>query len=507
MKLRAKLLLLALLSVVSCTYIDSGRDPTDPEEETIPTSMEIQPERADLAYLGETTVFAAVVRDQNGDVIPSAQVTWSVDNDSVATVNPNGTVKAVSNGSAMVEARFQILSATATVAVEQVATVLEVASGTQQRGSTGRKLYEPIVVLALDQGGSGVPGAEVTFSPADPADGWVSRPVSSADADGLASTAWVLGPLGGTQTLQAALASGEQAAITAVGYETGWPIFRIDLVTDSLTRQEEDWVRSAAAKWESVLTGGLGPMELRDDADATECEVVSRTFEQGHAVDDVELYVKPLEDPDYIYIIDYCWVRFGSWVPIIAGLAINFPSLQEEFPHEIVPLVTQAMGVILGQYGWANERRGLVENLSSDWLSGTPGADSHFTGELALSAFEGVGGADYAGKKVPLRNDGRFGSDAFWRPEVFGDELMSGTYGGRRPLSRVTVQAFADFGYEVNVGAADAYTLPNPDVAAARAADPVREIAVGYSDGPTYVASPDGRIVYVLHPGSQGRRP
>lgn len=91
-----------------------------------------------------------------------------------------------------------------------------------------------------------------------------------------------------------------------------------------------------------------------------------------------------------------------------------------------------------------------------------PGADSHFVGPKAIAAFDAAGGTAYSGGKVPLQNNGEYGTDARWRGSVFGNELMSSTYawGEPHPLSAITVQSFADLGYVVDVEAADAYTLP-----------------------------------------------
>jgi hypothetical protein len=51
--------------------------------------------------------------------------------------------------------------------------------------------------------------------------------------------------------------------------------------------------------------------------------------------------------------------------------------------------------------------------------------------------------------------------DVHWRESIFKTELMTGYISGpTNPLSSVTIGALADFGYNVNFAAADAYTIP-----------------------------------------------
>ncbi|MEM9648443.1 MAG: leishmanolysin-related zinc metalloendopeptidase, partial [Bacteroidota bacterium] len=64
---------------------------------------------------------------------------------------------------------------------------------------------------------------------------------------------------------------------------------------------------------------------------------------------------------------------------------------------------------------------------------------------------------------IPVANTGGSGTrDGHWREQVFDNELMTGFIdSGINLLSRMSVAAFEDMGYEVNYGAADVYTLPD----------------------------------------------
>lgn len=65
---------------------------------------------------------------------------------------------------------------------------------------------------------------------------------------------------------------------------------------------------------------------------------------------------------------------------------------------------------------------------------------------------------------VPLADTGGPGTrEGHWRERTFGDELFTGYISGQiRPISRMSVASFKDLGYEVNMLAADPYTLPQP---------------------------------------------
>lgn len=63
---------------------------------------------------------------------------------------------------------------------------------------------------------------------------------------------------------------------------------------------------------------------------------------------------------------------------------------------------------------------------------------------------------------VPVEAGGGPGTrDAHWRESTFDDEIMTGYLNtGFNPLSRLTIGSLADLGYHVDLGAADAYSLP-----------------------------------------------
>ena len=72
-----------------------------------------------------------------------------------------------------------------------------------------------------------------------------------------------------------------------------------------------------------------------------------------------------------------------------------------------------------------------------------------------------AGGEGYAGTGVPIENGAMPGiSDTHWRQSVFGDEVMTPyVTGDSQPLSRITLEALYEVGYELDVMMADPFTL------------------------------------------------
>ena len=140
---------------------------------------------------------------------------------------------------------------------------------------------------------------------------------------------------------------------------------------------------------------------------------------------------------------------------------------------------------------------GLLQNPASEGTS----PDTHFSGSLAIAAFNKAGRSGYAGAKVPVENTLAGGMNDHWRQTVLGDELMTGLLNvarTNRPLNAITIHSLADLGYEVDLTAADSYRLPA--TGAALAHDPGNQIPYGDDiwRGPIVVEDRDGRIVRVI---------
>lgn len=107
-------LFMVLPSLFSCGG-DSGT--TEPEA-PVATTVVITPGSQTLTAIGATAQLAAEVRDQNGQVLGGAGVTWNSETSTVVSVTQAGMVTALSEGSATITATAGSATGMATVTVE-----------------------------------------------------------------------------------------------------------------------------------------------------------------------------------------------------------------------------------------------------------------------------------------------------------------------------------------------------------------------------------------------------
>ena len=275
--------------------------------------------------------------------------------------------------------------------------------------------------------------------------------------------------------------------------------FQIELVfATSLTAAQEVAFRAAADRWMTILA----PTELPD-------VTVNRTLSCGNdprftryveTIDDL-MIVAAVEEIDgsggVLARAGLCRVRSGSLLPFYGRIAFDAADIGRlERAGGLEDVVLHEIGHVLG-IGILWQPLGLLQDPAA---SEDDQPDTHFTGRLAIEAFDEAGGADYAGAKVPVENSGGLGTrNAHWREVVLITELMTGySYRGPEPLSAITVQSLADLGYSVDLAAADPYRLPEAD--AARAVEEDERIPYGDDiwRGPIVVVDPDGRIVRII---------
>lgn len=99
---------------------------------------------------------------------------------------------------------------------------------------------------------------------------------------------------------------------------------------------------------------------------------------------------------------------------------------------------------------------------ANNLLSGQGTNNPRFTGPNATREYGKLVAGAEVGNPVPVANTGGAGTrEGHWRELVFGDELLTGFLSGNhRPISRMSVAAFEDLGYEVDYSRADNFTLP-----------------------------------------------
>ena len=223
--------------------------------------------------------------------------------------------------------------------------------------------------------------------------------------------------------------------------------FHIDLdYAGVVADRERRIVEEARDRWTSIITGDIPEVPVTASSDCTNSD---RIF--TGRIDDLRVAVSVsagLSNAAAWASVD--GIREESSLPfrsaIWLGSAVRYDD--DALRHIVLHEFGHALGFIAAVW----EELGYLHNPSRTL---GPGADTHFNGPLAVQAFDDAGGTGFTARsKVPLSNHGASNSDNHWE---FA-ELMDVAGGG--PLSAITVQLFADLGYEVDASQADEYTLP-----------------------------------------------
>ena len=197
--------LIALCALLATSALANGCGDGDgsvapPPDPPRPTTVAVSPATAELAALGATVQLTAEVRDQRGQVMAGAVVTWSSANASVATVDATGLVTAAANGTATVTATSGPVSGSANVTVEQVVravTVSPAADTLLALGDTVRLGAE-----AKDGNGHAVTGAELSWASSDTLVAMVdSAGLVTAASNGMATVTATSGAASGGATV------------------------------------------------------------------------------------------------------------------------------------------------------------------------------------------------------------------------------------------------------------------------------------------------------------------
>ena len=283
--------------------------------------------------------------------------------------------------------------------------------------------------------------------------------------------------------------------------------FDIELVflNDGLTKNrftefQKRQIRYAARRWMSIIRGDLPDYTIPQVFQAN-CGDQSSSPPLGERIDDLWIYVNVEELEEVKFYIGGVEeefkpaalagpqvIRFGEAGEPAAFLAVTGcirfdlswvdPNAYHIDPMPLIDITLHEIGHVLGI--------GTTSGFHQD-SSGDP----HFSGPLAIAAFDDAGGQNYTGAKVPVEPDG-----AHWRYPVLSGELMGG--GRDRNLSAITIQALADLGYVVDVSQADPYTLP--DAAATKVAASPQDWRCGFGQNqePIYMVDQQGRVIRIL---------
>lgn len=206
-------------------------------------------------------------------------------------------------------------------------------------------------------------------------------------------------------------------------------------------------LESAASRWQGVITSDL--QDVSGTIPANSCG--SNPGFSGD-IDDVLIFAGVTDIDGSSGILAQagpCFIRTSSGLTIAGTLVFDSADVSG-FSGQLDAIAVHEMGHILG-IGTLWETFGLLVGGGTD--------DPGFAGSQAIAEYNDLGGFGL----VPVENTGGQGTrDGHWRESVFDNELMTGFLNdGFNPLSRLTIASLADLGYDVDLAAADDYSLPS----------------------------------------------
>jgi len=192
---------LLLLAAMTTACGDGGKTPVDPPAGAV-ASITITPGDLTFPSLGLTANLTAVARDAQGSTVSDAAITWAKRGSGVITVSASGVVTAVGQGTDSVIATSGAARAAIGVAVQQVINGISVSAPT----TTFTRALQTTTISGqvIDGNGQVVPGAQLTFSSADPSIIFVTPAgVATAAKAGTTTITATSGAMTGTITLTA----------------------------------------------------------------------------------------------------------------------------------------------------------------------------------------------------------------------------------------------------------------------------------------------------------------
>ena len=196
---------------------------------------------------------------------------------------------------------------------------------------------------------------------------------------------------------------------------------------------------SAAARWNKIVETAFSPLVIDEE------ELTGLVIEASIQPIDGELGVLGQAGPTVLLS--------DNQLPAKGIMQFDLADVERlERENSLEDVILHEMGHVIG-FGTLWNRFDLIEG------SGTN--NPVFTGSATAREYADLLGAS-ASRTVPVANTGGIGTrEGHWRELIFGDELMTGFLSGsNRALSRLSIAAFEDLGYEVNYDAADEYSLP-----------------------------------------------
>ena len=246
--------------------------------------------------------------------------------------------------------------------------------------------------------------------------------------------------------------------IGTIGVPIGAP-GQFDIVLDlpaGLSASDTAAFDAAEVKWESIIRGDLPDVIVANVG----------------TIDDLVITVRVMAIDGPGGVLGQTGIdvqRTGSFLPAMASITIDSADLTAiEADGSLSDVILHEIGHALG-FGTVWVQQGLIASAGT--------SNPRFVGAQATAEYDRVFRSTEP--NVPVENVGGTGSaGSHWRESKFGNELMSSVIGaGSNPLSRVTVAALADMGYQVDFGQADPFTPSTAGLAGASASSTLAAVS------------------------------
>ncbi|MDE2980795.1 MAG: Ig-like domain-containing protein [Gemmatimonadota bacterium] len=348
---RVSIPLFAVLAVLawaaSCGDGATAPPPRPPPDPPRPTTVTVSPATSQLTALGETVQLTASVRDQNGQAMAGATVTWASSDAAVATIDASGLVTAVGNGTATITAAAGSASGMAVVTVMQTADSVVVEPDEATLAVLGDTVR--LAARAFDANGYELTDAQFSWSSSDAS-------VATVDGSGLVTAVG-----NGTATITASAGSASATAEITVATSSDSPDRRT-LETLYETTLGADWTN--ATNW-------LGSAPVGEwhgvEADASG-RVIGLALSRNNLTGRIPPEVGDLDRLQYLHV-DHNTLT-GPLPPELAG-ATGLTSLRISDNTLSGPLPRSLLDLSLTEFRYADT--GLCVppyERFRDWLSG-----------------------------------------------------------------------------------------------------------------------------------------
>ena len=225
------------------------------------------------------------------------------------------------------------------------------------------------------------------------------------------------------------------------------PAFQPTFVFDSnVPASVANATRAAALRWSDIITGDLAAYEDVSTGEVIDDIVIDVQIGLLGGGDDGEGGALANAGPRGVR-------SEGASAGLPYRMAVGIDPDDADNPG-LIDIMIHEMGHGIGLF------------TTSNFTANIPNfPDAYYTGTNAVREYGAIFGATADANGVPVETDGVFGDGtAFvhWDEDALGNEILTGYMNpGSNPISKITVGALEDMGYQVNYDKADDYSSPS----------------------------------------------